>query len=176
MHADAFQFVKQIADTKVIREPIIEIGSRNINGSARDAFSGCKYVGFDIAGGNGVDVIIDITKTKSKAHLGKYRTIITTETLEHVLPASIVPAMFDYVSGDCQVIITCATGKREPHSAVDGGHLRGGEYYGNVDPSELKALIMANNGNFECVVYYEKFNDTNSDLYVYAELIPKVTS
>ena len=120
-------------------------------------------------------MIVDITKTKVKAHLGKYRTIICTETLEHVSPASIVPAMFDYVSGDCQIIITCATGKRDPHSAVDGGHLRDGEYYGNVDPAELKSLIEANNGNFVCETYHQEFNDTNTGLYVYAVLIPKIS-
>jgi hypothetical protein len=173
MHADAYNFVKFIADTMLIKEPIIEIGSKNINGSARTAFQGSKYFGIDIVDGKDVDLVIDITKEQAKKHLGKYKCLISTETLEHTDPDALVPAFFDYLSGECTMIITCASGKRDPHSAVDGGPLRDGEYYKNVSASELKKLLYANNGKFECIGYMTSTNDFGTDLYVFAEFVEK---
>jgi hypothetical protein len=38
-------------------------------------------------------------------------------------------------------IVTTATTGRAPHSAVDGGVLRAGEFYRNVSPEELNTWL-----------------------------------
>lgn len=38
---------------------VLEIGSLNINGSVRDFFTNCQYLGIDIAPGRGVDVVCE---------------------------------------------------------------------------------------------------------------------
>jgi SAM-dependent methyltransferase len=41
------------------------------------------------------------------------------------------------------LLLTMATEPRAPHSAVDGGPLRHGEYYRNVEPDVLRAQLLA---------------------------------
>ena len=36
-------------------QKVLEIGSLDINGSIRQFFSGCEYIGVDLGEGNGVD-------------------------------------------------------------------------------------------------------------------------
>lgn len=66
------------------RGPIVEIGSLNVNGSARQALGdlGDPYVGLDRQAGPGVDLVEDIGALADR--VGAWAgTVISTEALEH---------------------------------------------------------------------------------------------
>lgn len=43
---------------------VLEIGSQNVNGSIREYFDDCDYVGVDRVAGDGVDIVCQATETK----------------------------------------------------------------------------------------------------------------
>ena len=60
---------------------VLDIGSLDINGSNRDLFENCDYIGLDVGEGKNVDII-------SIGHLfngpdNHFDTIISTEVFEH---------------------------------------------------------------------------------------------
>jgi len=69
---------------------VLEIGSRNVNGSVRDLFGGTDYHGIDAQAGEGVDTVLDIESENvhSLENLIKMiqwaDTVLLLETLEHV--------------------------------------------------------------------------------------------
>lgn len=62
---------------------ILDVGSQDINGSYRQMFLdlGCEYVGVDIVGGNGVDMIVPFNKLPFED--GYFDCVISGQTLEH---------------------------------------------------------------------------------------------
>ena len=149
MHNQAYEWLKTIRAQSEHRAPVLEIGSININGSARDIWGQLNpYVGVDIVAGAGVDYVVDFSDwnviSNRAAHPGlhhQFRTIICTEVLEHVDPNRIVPAMFPYMGDICHVIITAASIKRQSHSADGAPELKPGEYYKNVTPTLLHSVL-----------------------------------
>ena len=67
---------------------VLEVGSRNINGSAREVANKLlpkEYIGIDIIGGPDVDVVLaaeDVVKTFGE---NSFDLVICTEMLEHAL-------------------------------------------------------------------------------------------
>lgn len=66
---------------------ILEVGSRNVNGSIRDVLSKCtgEYVGVDLFDGPGVDVVCNVTALKDTFANQSFDMIVSTEMLEHCL-------------------------------------------------------------------------------------------
>ena len=59
-HYTQKQFIAWIRDAMPERfqgQKVLEVGSLDINGSARSFFSGCDYIGIDVGVGPGVDVV-----------------------------------------------------------------------------------------------------------------------
>lgn len=140
MHKEAMQWIAGCIGRMPTPKMVIEIGSRNVNGTARALFGPeVKYLGIDVAGGPGVDVIAD---GASYRHHGEVDCVICAEVLEHVMyPASIVANARLLVRNGGWVIITAACDPRKPHSAVDGGPLRAGEHYRNLTYDELSSML-----------------------------------
>lgn len=138
MHQAAFDWVAQHAPTSATT--VIEVGSRDVNGSIRPIFGFCdNYVGIDLAPGPGVDVVADFTAWTDSLRAD---CVVCCEVLEHAEDWRLLVAhMADHVTADGCVILTAATDPRQPHSAIDGGVLRPGEHYGNLDPEELAAVL-----------------------------------
>ena len=117
---------------------VLEFGSRFVNGGVRDLF-GEPYIGLDIEPGPGVDVVADAA---SYRHPVPVDVVVCCEVLEHT-PAwreIIANAAANLVDGGL-FILTTATDPRAPHSAVDGGAVRGGEHYANIDPEDLTLVL-----------------------------------
>jgi SAM-dependent methyltransferase len=142
MHAEVWTFVARAArDITARRLRVVEIGAREVNGSVRPIFEGHDYTGVDLAPGPGVDIIDDGALFGES---GVYDIGICCETLEHSRVGSeIVANLRRIVRPGGLLIITCATEPRPPHSGVDGGPLRAGEFYANVPP---RALLSALDG------------------------------
>lgn len=121
--------------------PTLEVGSININGSARSVFGQyIPYTGVDIVHGPCVDVVVDIRDHEAATHagIGIYPLIVSTEVLEHTPPAPLLDAMLNHAHPHgCLMVITCAGPTRQTHSADGAPTLKPGEYYANVHPSQL---------------------------------------
>ena len=138
MHPSAREFVSRYATADTIS--VIEIGSRDVNGSIRDLFPSASWLGIDIAPGPGVDIVCDATEWDT---LRRVDLLICCETFEHAPNwREIVIQSFPWLSGGGRCIFTAAGLGRMPHSAVDGGELRAGEHYANNSLRAMEAAMV----------------------------------
>lgn len=135
MHAAAYEWVRRHASGMCV----VDAGGRNVNGTIRDLFPSARYVAVDIRPGEGVDVVADFATWDTEE---RFDCVVCTEVAEHApnWPAIIATAAQVLVPGG-RLIFTAAGPGRAPHSAEDGGALRDGEHYENVDPGVLEALL-----------------------------------
>jgi hypothetical protein len=122
------------------RAAVLDVGGRNINGSPRDLFPGADpYVTLDILPGDGVDIVADAaTWTPDR----EYDVAVCTEVFEHTQSwPQIARTIFAALRPGGLAILTMAGPGRAPHSALDGGPLRDGEYYANVSPGDLEVAL-----------------------------------
>lgn len=120
------------------RPGILEVGSLNINGSAREYFGALAgaYIGCDIRKGPGVDLHADVMDLPEDAV--KFDMIVSTEVLEHAPNAkSIVEKLYRLLKPDGWLILTCASDVRKPHNAYGGEHPDEGEYYAGIAEADL---------------------------------------
>jgi len=117
---------------------VVEFGSRNVNGSVRELVAAtASYHGIDRVPGDGVDEVADAATWDSKPGW-PIDLILCVETLEHAENAAmIVQNAYRRLKPRGLLLVTAASDPRAPHSSHDGGPLRAGEYYRNVDPDEL---------------------------------------
>ena len=143
MHAGAQHFVAYVARCLPLRERVCELGSRDVNGSVRGLFPGASYVGVDLEPGPGVDVIGDPATWRPEPAQG-FDTVVSTETLEHTPHAKAICATAYALLEERGVfILTAAAVGRAPHSAIDGGALRHGEFYRNIDVRLLRQWLRS---------------------------------
>jgi 2-polyprenyl-3-methyl-5-hydroxy-6-metoxy-1,4-benzoquinol methylase len=91
------------------------------------------------------------------------QTVVCCEVLEHAANAEqIVHQVATVLAPGGRAIFTMAGPCRMPHSGVDGGQLRAGEFYQNVTPEALRSWLRA----FEQVEVVE--NIDTADLYATA--------
>lgn len=147
---------------------VIEIGSLDINGTVRDFFKYCNYVGFDLGAGPGVDYAVQGQDVKYPDN--SFDVAVSAECFEHN------PAwketwlnMHRMVKPGGFILMTCAGTGRPEHgtarSDVGSSPLTvdaGWEYYGNLTPEDMKPLEQ----NWWSYQYYE--NTVNCDLYAIA--------
>lgn len=161
MHPAAFNYVRSVAEKLPARKQVLEYGGRDINGTVKHCFDGASYLSIDIVDGAGVDVVADASEYQPKVTPD---TIICCEVLEHTNKwALIVMNAAKTLDENGILILTCATTGRAPHSAVDGMQVRDGEYYGNVEVSEMMAVLSQNFSEYDLDV-----DSGAGDLYVTA--------
>lgn len=142
MHKSALQYIAQalrsVDDAAGMR--VLEIGSRDINGSPRALCTAVQsYVGIDRVAGRGVDVVCNAATYQADA---PFDLVICAEVLEHAPnPAVIIACAARALAPGGALILTAAGEGRAPHSGVEGGTLRTGEYYQNITEAALCALL-----------------------------------
>lgn len=139
MHPEAFEWIdRTVKHYGLTNSPtVLDVGGRNVNGSIRDLFTG-KYEALDIIEDFGVDIVAD---ARSYEPDKSYDLVVSTETLEHVDGWELaVQTMLRASKG--YLLITAACDPRQPHSGIDGGQVRPGEHYGNVDVETLTGLLQ----------------------------------
>jgi SAM-dependent methyltransferase len=136
MHVAAYEFVQSVAP--VDPGAVLEIGSYIVNGSVRPLFdSATSYVGTDVRGGPGVDVVTDCADYDGA---GVFDTVVSTEVMEHMRhPQELIECAARALKPGGLLILTAA-GPRRPHHGVDGGDVSN-EHYGNITPEALKEML-----------------------------------
>lgn len=130
MHKEADRFVAECANL-ILPERGLDVGGRNVNGSCRSHFLGCSWTGVDIMPGPGVDIVDNFA---TWLPISRYDLVLCTEVFEHTPDwRAMIDKAFECLVPGGYFIVTAATDPRTPHSAIDGGALRGGEYYRNVN-------------------------------------------
>jgi len=142
MHAACATFVAQAIERhdKFHGGPfasVLEIGARDVNGGVRSLFGPCEYTTLDIEDGPGVDIVADARHWTPSVGV-RFDVIVCTNVLEHVHDWHLlIDQAAEALMPGGWLIVTTVGDPFPPHSAVDGGALRPGEYYGNVDAWKL---------------------------------------
>tara|TARA_R110000822_G_scaffold309905_1_gene440612 strand:- start:722 stop:1225 length:504 start_codon:yes stop_codon:yes gene_type:complete len=133
MHPGAHEFISRHATDDAIS--VIEIGSRNINGTIRDLFPNAKWIGLDLFEGPEVDVVCDARDFVPESLVD---LVVCCEVLEHCSGwRQLIQSASLWLKQKGVIIITAAGPGRDPHSAIDGGELHPDEHYANVTQDEL---------------------------------------
>lgn len=173
MHRSAYDFIKSGAD-RCNRYwdsyKVVEFGSCDVNSTAQGMaivplfYKATKYLGIDIVDGPGVDIVADCATWHPD---DMYDVVICAEVLEHT------PNYLDIIrtASKCLVkggvfIMTCASRDRPSHSAIDGGLLREGEYYKNINREDIEDIV--NNVFRTSVIVEADGYFGNDDLYMEA--------
>jgi hypothetical protein len=139
VHPAAYQFVADALAAYPLRPGLtVELGGRNVNGSIRGLFPS-PYLAVDIRPGVGVDVVADGASWLPPAPAVR---VVCCEVLEHTAAAPVlVHQAWRMLDWQGVAYITAAAPSRAPHSALDGGPVRKGEYYRGVSAEMLVAWL-----------------------------------
>jgi hypothetical protein len=107
MRPEVFNWVQAVVAREKPRAPILEVGALDVNGSVRPLFPE-PYLGLDLQGGPGVDVVGDIEECRGQWVKEEfYKTIVCCETLEHVAcPMDALLGMWGVAAEDSLLILT----------------------------------------------------------------------
>lgn len=165
MHPEAYEYVRH-ASYHLYPRPVrvVEIGSRNINGSVRGLFSDAlQYRGLDLYEGPDVDIVAN-GATWQPARDERPDAVVCCEVLEHATTAAdIVRNAVKMLRPGGTAIFTCAGAGRTPHSAIDGGPIREGEHYENVTREMVEEWIEPIQSLVKHILFGTR--DDRADLY-----------
>ncbi len=156
------QFPSYFADSRVL-----EIGSRNVNGTLRDLFENCDYTGIDAVDGKDVDVVC--LGHEFEAPDESFDVVCSAEAFEHDPHASkTVARMVTLLRPGGLFFMTCAGEGRPEHGTTRTGKRYGPDpgYYGNVSLSDFLTWIEPDRNSF-CQIHIEH-NQETCDLYFFA--------
>lgn len=133
MHPGAFEFVGRYATLDDIS--VIEVGSRDINGSVRCHFPAATWTGLDLYPGPSVDIVTDAL---DHTPVDQVDLVVICEVFEHCpYWGEVLHHIESWLKPRGRLIVTCAGPGRETHSAIDGGVLHPDEHYANITQDEL---------------------------------------
>ncbi len=138
MHLEVLDFLKRTKERfpkKFKNVRVLELGSLNINGTPRQFFEECEYIGVDRQTGDGVDVVSKAHEFKSRK---KFDVVITTEMLEHDKYADLsIENVWKLLKKDGMLIATTANINRAPHYEFVGED----NHYENISRERVENWI-----------------------------------
>lgn len=148
---------------------VLEVGSLDINGTVRDFFDMCEYIGVDVGEGPGVDVVAygQSLKYPDKS----FDVAISCECFEHN-PAWKETFVNMHRMSSGMVIFTCATEGRPEHGTrrSDPGSsplTTDWDYYRNLTEADFRELPLD-----DMFARYEfDVHRTSHDLYFWGEVL-----
>lgn len=143
----------------------LDVGGQDVNGTARDLFPGVTWHALDLYDEN-ADYQVDARSFVMYGGTERYDLVLSTEVLEHVRwwPL-VVRTMFDALRPGGFVFITAAAPPRGPHSAQGLPTKPADEWYENVNPDELRALVEE---VFQPQVVRHAYRANPGDVYLWA--------
>lgn len=171
-HPEQLHFVNNIKNTYshyFKNKSVLEIGSLNINGTVRDFFEDCFYVGLDVFPGKDVDVIS--LGHEFNASNDSFDVVLSTECFEHdPYWQKTFCNMVRLCKPNGLIIFTCATTGREEHGTVnnlpDSSPLTiklGWNYYKNLTEEDFRIFDL----HHMFSLYHFSTNNEHHDLYFY---------
>jgi SAM-dependent methyltransferase len=117
---------------------VVDVGGRDINGTVRAIFADARsYLSVDPIDGPGVDVAVPFEEWDGEAD-----TVVCCEVAEHCEHWELlVEHAFDVLRPGGVFIFTAAGPGRGRHSAIDESPIREWEWYENVEPGVLEAVM-----------------------------------
>lgn len=143
MHEHALRWVTRYAHLGR-NTHVLDVGGRNVNdgGAIRALFpTALTYTAVDLHDGPGVDAVSDFLHYQPEQPPG---LVLHLEVAEHTpdwREHLAYAAQLLEQGPDGRLILTAAAPGRAPHSAIDGGALRDGEHYENIDPDVLDTIL-----------------------------------
>jgi SAM-dependent methyltransferase len=99
--------------------PVLEVGSLNVNGTVRPFFKAEGYIGCDIVGGGGVDVVLADPR-KLPFPDDRFEVVVSTEMLEHAeFPDEILAEMTRVCAHGGVVLVTTRSPGFPHHNPPD---------------------------------------------------------
>jgi SAM-dependent methyltransferase len=169
-HQQQFDFVKtcqQKHPNAFSQAKVLEVGSLDINGSVRQSFTDCDYLGIDVGEGKGVDLVCQGQEFQGKTN--SFDTAISCECFEHnPYWIATFENMHRVVKQGGLVVMSCATTGRAEHgtraTSPEDAPLVEWDYYKNLTEADFKE-------KFDLDKMFSKYEfSTNSqthDLYFY---------
>lgn len=130
-----FHIVRNLYPEYFQNQRVLEVGSMNLNGTVRDYFTNCEYLGIDLGPGPGVDLVIN---GDEYIQPGAYSVVISTESFEH---NPTWRKTFDNMLTNCSsggmIVWTCASTGRPEHGTrattpSDSPYTCDNNYYKNL--------------------------------------------
>jgi hypothetical protein len=138
MHPDAGNFIAEFKTAGLIT--VVEIGSRDINGTVRHLFPNATWTGLDLYAGPAVDVVCNAAEWTPPSLVDM---VVCCEVLEHAANwRQLIGAAFRWLKPDGVFLVTCAAPGRAAHSHHDGQLLRDGEYYENLSGKQIAEVCV----------------------------------
>lgn len=172
-HEEQLMFVgnvKGLFPKKFDKSKVLEVGSLNINGTVRDFFNQCEYIGIDIGPGPGVDLVVGGHVFDEQNNT--FDTVISCECFEHnPYWKETFANMYRMSRPGGLIIMTCAYIGRPEHGTSRTTPANspltismGWEYYKNLSEHDFRE-------NFELDSMFEVFkfevNESAKDLYFF---------
>ena len=172
-HQQQFDFIQSLKTkypSNFNKVKVLEVGSLNINGSIRQFFTECNYLGIDVGPGVDVDLVCEGQKLD---HLPEtYDTVVSCECFEHnPYWVETFHNMYRMTKSNGLVIMSCATTGRAEHgttrtspqdSPLTTG--KGWEYYKNLTAEDFIQNIDLDN---MFLAYEFEVGAPHQDLYFY---------
>jgi SAM-dependent methyltransferase len=167
---DFVQKIKNELPEYFTNQKVLEVGSLNINGTLRDFFSDCNYIGIDVCFGDGVDVICE--GQKYNAPDNTYNVVCSAECFEHnPFWLETFQNMIRLCKDGGLLFFTCATDGRSEHGTTrttpSDSPLTvsiGWDYYKNLKEKDFTSKL---NFDFYFSEYKFEINQQSHDLYFY---------
>tara|TARA_S200002703_G_scaffold6204_1_gene6917 strand:- start:443 stop:982 length:540 start_codon:yes stop_codon:yes gene_type:complete len=161
---DFFMRVKNLFPDAFRNKTVLEIGSLNINGTIRDLFHNCDYLGVDVGPGKDVDLVAH------GEHLDfaddSYDVTVSAECFEHN-PEWAATFQNMWRMSNTYVFFTCASTGRPEHgtrrsSPGSSPLTTGWDYYRNLSQEDFETEFAINEMFDE---YQFDYNPQSQDLY-----------
>lgn len=163
---DYFNKIKTMHPELFTDVSVIEMGSLNINGTARDFFNAKKYLGVDLSEGPGVDLVMEAQKVKLPKN--SFDIAVSAECFEH---NPYWAETFQNMArlAKTAVIFTCASEGREEHGTTRSSpdcspFTLQWDYYRNLNESDFREAFDLDSMFTE---YAFEYNANAHDLYFY---------
>jgi SAM-dependent methyltransferase len=168
-HQQQFDFVSTVANAlpnNFAKCKVLEVGSLNINGSVRQFFTDCDYIGIDIGQGRDVDIVCP--GQEYNAPDNTFDTVISCECFEHNPEwVETFANMYRMVKPSGLIVMSCATTGRAEHGTKrtsPGDAPFCNDYYKNLTEQDF-----VENFDIDSMfsVYEFGIGEATKDLYFY---------
>ena len=149
-HSSQRQFVELVSTglpEYFVRKKVLEIGSLNLNGSVRDFFQDCDYLGLDVSAGKDVDMVCEGQNYSGPDN--SFNQVISCEVMEHnPFWKETLQNMLRLCAPGGLFTLTCATTGRPEHGTTRSNPNDspltvgiGWDYYLNLTDSDFASVL-----------------------------------